>query len=56
MYTQVLPLHVSTKELVVNVALISIMPSTVMKVRVEPLMAKFPEGLVTVLPVLVNPP
>src|ERR1700758_4787593 len=59
-YTQVtlepLPLQLSTRELLVKVALIAILLSEDRNVRVEPLMLRVPGGLVTVLPVLVNPP
>jgi len=60
-YTQVTPLippplQLSTRELVVKVALIAILPSVERKVRVEPLMFRVPGGLLTVLPELVNPP
>jgi hypothetical protein len=59
-YTQVtpepLPVQLSTRELLVKVALIAILKSVDRNVRVEPLMLRVPGGLVTVLPVLVNPP
>jgi hypothetical protein len=51
-----LPVQLSVSELLVKVALIAILPSADRNVRLELLMLRVPVGLVTVLPVLVNPP